>query len=154
MKGQRALRFHQKYLNLFSEDERRSYGFGMTWGRVINDRIFIFGWTIPLTAEKMLDGFWTKITVALLCFLKCKHFAGLGPEGWSFCQSWKRTNVARKLNNPNSSHLPRLAVICLKLETTICFVTLVQCQDALEMLKDSLYVKKDHTSYWKKRKHE
>ncbi len=39
---------HQKYLNLCSEDERRSYGFGTKLGRVINDRIVIFGWTIPL----------------------------------------------------------------------------------------------------------
>ncbi len=46
--GLRALRFKQKYLNLCSEDERRSYGFGTTRGWVINDRIFIFGWTIPL----------------------------------------------------------------------------------------------------------
>ncbi len=30
MEGQRALRFHQKYLNLCSEDERSSYGFGTT----------------------------------------------------------------------------------------------------------------------------
>ncbi len=30
MQGQTALRFHQKYLNLCSEDERRSYGFEMT----------------------------------------------------------------------------------------------------------------------------
>ncbi len=30
MKGQKALRFHQKYLNLCSEDEQRSYGFGTT----------------------------------------------------------------------------------------------------------------------------
>ncbi len=28
----KAYRFHQKYLNLCSEDERRSYGFGTTWG--------------------------------------------------------------------------------------------------------------------------
>ncbi len=28
--GQKALGFHQKYLNLCSEDERRSYGFGTT----------------------------------------------------------------------------------------------------------------------------
>ncbi len=45
---QKALRFHQKYLNLCSEDERRCYGFGTTWGWVINDRISISGWTIPL----------------------------------------------------------------------------------------------------------
>jgi len=29
-----ALRFHQKYLNLCSEDERRSYRVGTTWGWV------------------------------------------------------------------------------------------------------------------------
>ncbi len=49
MQGQKALGFHPKYLNLCSEDELRSYRFGRTWGWVINDRIFIFGWTIPLT---------------------------------------------------------------------------------------------------------
>ncbi len=45
--GQRALRYHKKYLNLCSEDERRFYRFGTTSGWVINDRIFIFGWTNP-----------------------------------------------------------------------------------------------------------
>ncbi len=49
--GQKAIGFHQKYLNLCSKDERKSYGFGTTWGRVINDRIFIFGWTIPLNVD-------------------------------------------------------------------------------------------------------
>ncbi len=44
----RALGIHQKYLNLCSEDEWRSYGFETTWRWVTNDRIFIFGWTIPL----------------------------------------------------------------------------------------------------------
>ncbi len=39
--GSEPLRFHQK-------DELMSYGFGTTWGWVINDRIWIFGWTIPL----------------------------------------------------------------------------------------------------------
>ncbi len=43
-----GLRFHQKYLNLCFEDERRSYRFGTTWGRVINDRIKMFGWTNAL----------------------------------------------------------------------------------------------------------
>ncbi len=37
------------YLNLCSKDERRSYRFETTWGWVINYRISIFGWTIPLT---------------------------------------------------------------------------------------------------------
>ncbi len=43
VQGQKALRFHQKYLI------ERSYGFGMTWGWVIKDRIFIFGWTIHIS---------------------------------------------------------------------------------------------------------
>ncbi len=50
MQGQTALRFHQKYLNLCFEDEWRSYRFETTRGWVINDRIFIFGWTNPLRA--------------------------------------------------------------------------------------------------------
>ncbi len=49
MQDQKALGFHQKYLNLCSEDERRSYRFEITRGWVINDIIFIFGWTIPLS---------------------------------------------------------------------------------------------------------
>ncbi len=66
--GQRALRFDQKYLNLCSEDERRSYGFGTTWGWVINDRIFIFRWTIPLLS---LNSFFSCLvkTVSILQYL-------------------------------------------------------------------------------------
>ncbi len=52
--GGSALRFHKKYLNLCSEDEQRSYGFGMTWGWVDNDIIFIFGWTILLRIKMLL----------------------------------------------------------------------------------------------------
>ncbi len=45
-----TLLFHQKFLNLSSEDEQTSYGFGTTWGWVINYTIFILGWTNPLNA--------------------------------------------------------------------------------------------------------
>uniref|UniRef100_A0A673FRM0 Glucose-6-phosphate exchanger SLC37A2 n=1 Tax=Sinocyclocheilus rhinocerous TaxID=307959 RepID=A0A673FRM0_9TELE len=38
--GQRALRFHQKYLKLCSEDERSSYGFGTTRGSKYHPVIF------------------------------------------------------------------------------------------------------------------
>ncbi len=41
MQGQKALEFHQKYLNLCSEEEQNPYGFERTWVWVIND-IFIF----------------------------------------------------------------------------------------------------------------
>ncbi len=37
-----------KYFNLCSEDEQSFYGFGTTCGYVINDKIIIMGWSIPL----------------------------------------------------------------------------------------------------------
>ncbi len=40
MEGLKALRFKQKYLNLCSDDEWRSYGFGTTSVGVLNDIIF------------------------------------------------------------------------------------------------------------------
>ncbi len=40
MQGQKGLGFNQKYLNLCSEDERRSYGFGTT--RVVINYIISF----------------------------------------------------------------------------------------------------------------
>ncbi len=48
MEGLRVLRFKLKYINLCSDNEQRSYGFGTTSGWVINDNIFIFGQTNPL----------------------------------------------------------------------------------------------------------
>ncbi len=36
MEGQKAFGFHEKYLNLCSEDEWMSYGFGMTWHFWVN----------------------------------------------------------------------------------------------------------------------
>ncbi len=38
-----------EYLPLCSAEQRNSYRFGTTWGWVNDDRIFIFGWTIPLS---------------------------------------------------------------------------------------------------------
>ncbi len=65
MESQKTLGFHQKYLNLSSEDEQRPYGFGMTWGRVINDRIFIFGWTNPLRQNALVCLLWLVNTFEL-----------------------------------------------------------------------------------------
>ncbi len=39
-----------KYLPLCLAEQRHSYRFGTTWGWVNDDRIVIFGWTIPLMA--------------------------------------------------------------------------------------------------------
>ncbi len=38
-----------RYLPLCLAEQRNSYRFGTTWGWVINDSNFIFGWTIPLS---------------------------------------------------------------------------------------------------------
>ncbi len=48
MEGSESSQISSKYLNLCNVDEQRFYGFGTTWGWVINDRIDIFEWTIPL----------------------------------------------------------------------------------------------------------
>ncbi len=45
---QPGYKLSSKYLPLCSAEQRHSYRFGSTWGRVNDDRIFIFGWTIPL----------------------------------------------------------------------------------------------------------
>ncbi len=66
VEGQRALVFHQKYLNLWSKDERRPHEFVLTWGEYLNDRIFIFGWTNPVR----------YISNICFCF-RCAHPIGL-----------------------------------------------------------------------------
>ncbi len=45
---QPAYKLSSKYLPLCSAKQRHSYRFGTTWGWVNDDRIFSFGWTIPL----------------------------------------------------------------------------------------------------------
>ncbi len=91
MQGQKALGFHQKYLHLCSEDERRFYGIRTRWGWIINDKIFIFGWTISLTLS------WN---VSWKCFYwySClnKHVIGSyeGLEVYIFFQKSKKPYAA------------------------------------------------------------
>ncbi len=35
-----------------TEEEKNSYKFGLSWGQIHDDRIFIFGWTIPLKSQQ------------------------------------------------------------------------------------------------------
>ncbi len=51
----RKLWIHQKYFIWVQVDERKSYGFGTTWRWVIYERIFIFGWTIPLRGPRTVE---------------------------------------------------------------------------------------------------
>ena len=67
------LRFHQKYLNLCSEDERRSYAVGTTWGWVITDRILIFGWTNSLTCAPDFHCYLKTMIVIHSCPSLKKH---------------------------------------------------------------------------------
>ncbi len=53
-----------KYLPLCSAEQRNSYRFGTTWGWVNDDRIYIFGWTIPLTA--VAEASWLMLSSTLL----------------------------------------------------------------------------------------
>ncbi len=68
-RGQRTLRFHQKYLNLCSEEERRSDRFRTAWGRVINDIIFISRVNYPLKCP-LIRWQCTLLNPGLLCFYK------------------------------------------------------------------------------------
>ncbi len=60
---QPGYKLSSKYLPLCSAEQRHSYRSGTTWGWVNDDRIFIFGWTIPLRPlHWFLDfGFWSWI---------------------------------------------------------------------------------------------
>ncbi len=67
--GSESSRNAYKYLNLCSEDEQRSYGFGTTWGWVINDRIFMS--TIPLKIKVLHDAIEEPLTSEeSFCFTK------------------------------------------------------------------------------------
>ncbi len=90
MEGQRALGFHQKYLNLHSEDERRSYRFGTKGGWLINDRIFIFEWTIPLISDP------GRYSVTNWVF---------GCSRWMFCSDQKGTWPEQTVNRCYSPYL-------------------------------------------------
>ncbi len=56
-------------------EQTHSYRFGNTWGRVNNDRIFIFGWTVPLRSINCICSIMlitTKIIYMVPPFLKKK----------------------------------------------------------------------------------
>ncbi len=70
---QPGYKLSSKYLPLCSAEQRNSYRFGTTSGRVNDDRIFIFGWTIPLIAHHFIlilieldPGWFWKNTLLLL----------------------------------------------------------------------------------------
>ncbi len=110
MQGQKALGFHQNYLHLCSEDERRSYRFGTTWGWLIIERINIFVWTIPLRFEWLTCAHYLLVVslMPLECNtlrlpLACSHLAGsfdwneLWYTGTTVCCHYSSVQGARSL---------------------------------------------------------
>ncbi len=97
MQGQRALGFHQKYLNLCSKHEQKSYGFGTTWGWVINDRIFIFWVNYPF--KKFVVTFCADITLKsqkqlLLVCLGKKNNVSIFPSSGRWVEQKRSSEVS------------------------------------------------------------
>ncbi len=125
MQGQKALGFHQKYLNLHPEDERTSYR-----GWVINDRSFIFGWTIPLRiGTLMCYGFkWPA-------FYLSKWWVG----ATSYLQTLTVWPTAKMISNasPNLLHIltfcciPVAAIIMAYFKSLRNFVLFFHCRGAV-----------------------
>lgn len=83
MEEPKSLKFLLNYLHL-CEDEHKSYGFGSTWGCVI-DHFFLFGWTIPLMVVTLMCGcsrsFLPLYSSLYIGFNIPKHYVHL----WRFC---------------------------------------------------------------------
>ncbi len=82
--GSESSRNYQTYLHLCSEDEQMSYGFGTTWGWIINESIFIFGWTIPLT-DKVMEKCGAKKVIKSRHIIRLKPEIMLDDSGWCVC---------------------------------------------------------------------
>ncbi len=75
-----------KYLPLCSAEQRNWYRFGSTWGWVNDDRIFIFGWTIPLSVERSERHHQLQDTIPQHCG---ESTTGRRSE-WVLLQVWKK----------------------------------------------------------------
>ncbi len=82
--GSESSQNYQTYLHLCSEDEQMSYGFGTTWGWIINESIFIFGWTIPLT-DKVMEKCGAKKVIKSRHIIRLKPEIMLDDSGWCVC---------------------------------------------------------------------
>ncbi len=107
MEGQKALRFHPKYLNLFSEDERRSYRFGTTWGWVINDRILIFHLSLLCKASTEMRHRW-KSTPNILT---------VGRPSW---------NILTDIFLLSAKYVKCLVWICTKYKVSECNFNIIE----------------------------
>ncbi len=77
---QPGYKLSSKYLSLCSAEQRNLYRFGTTWGWVNDDRIFLFGWTIPLIVR---IGPYAKVLGLLRSF---------GLKSWDCGCCWDQSN--------------------------------------------------------------
>ncbi len=96
---QPGYKLSSKYLPLCSAEQRNSYRFGTTCGWVNDDRIFTFGWIIPLTPIRLdVSGFWLNPVWPIVClplFTLTKTQTLSIPDPWLYClkPDWfNRTN--------------------------------------------------------------
>ncbi len=99
-----ALWFHQKHLHLCSEDERRSWGFGTTWGWIINDRIFVLGWNYPFKGDDTQGNFLSIVVLAfshreLISHCAIHFYLDTLDRPWALCLTWLPIdgNIAQKV---------------------------------------------------------
>ncbi len=118
MQDQKALGFHQKYLNLCSEDERRSYRFEITRGWVINDIIFIFGWTIPLSWDN------GQALFNCLILIKKKHYFYSAFVMWNTIMIARyapfHSNISVEWSFRNGWHDQCIMCFCAHLAVQVC----------------------------------
>ncbi len=91
---QPGYKLSSKYLPLCSAEQRNSYRFGTTWGWVNDDRIFIFGWTIPLSSllvPSLFSGrrLWVVSRVLSVCYPRVLLLiAGAESALWLIAMLW------------------------------------------------------------------
>ncbi len=109
---QPGYKLSSEYLPLCLAEQRNSYRFGTTWGWVNDDRIFIFGWTIPLslawvyallknTSVSISEDIYTVWWINLL-YLDCTYIGTL----LFFIREYTRAEFSQRmctLNNKNKN---------------------------------------------------
>ncbi len=115
--GQKALRFHQKYIHLCSKGEWRSYVFGIMWGWAINDRIFILGLTILLSCYKVQQT-WLYHSIMYWFWCMSKSFSSVSYNQQILPDIQKSTHT--HTNTRTHAHTHTLSVILSNIPLSLC----------------------------------
>ncbi len=89
-----------EYLPLCSAEQRHSYWFKTTWDWVNDDRIFIFGWTIPLSKKVTKSKSSTSKMGQCNCVYEQNHFticSFSALKNWP-SKTWNHTTIFKRYN--------------------------------------------------------